>query len=375
MLKKIFLFFFIWKVLTIVFAHLSTFIIPLKTPFTAGKFGWGLPYLVWIWGNFDGYHYMEIAQRGYQYLEQAFFPFYPILIRLSHSLLNLHFIISGEIISNLAFFLSLIVIYKLLIIDKKRGLFCLLLLTIIFFPTSYSYGAVYNDSLFLLLSTLTIYFARRKSWALSSISGAFATSARLNGLALAFFILFEYWQQHKKNNQAFSFTKILKSKIFFILLIPLVFLGYLLFVHLNFGDWRMVFTTMKIWGQDKIIFPPQVFWRYFKIIFLYPTFQLTYWVAIVELLFVLFYLYMIIYSYKKIRLSYWIFFVISLLIPSLTGTFAGMPRYGLHLYPLFLSLSLFLKHKRVLVKTIYFIVSLIVFFICIALFTRGYFIA
>ena len=34
----------------------------------------------WGWANFDGEHYLSIANIGYKGLEQAFFPIYPILI-------------------------------------------------------------------------------------------------------------------------------------------------------------------------------------------------------------------------------------------------------------------------------------------------------
>ncbi len=155
----------------------------------------------------------------------------------------------------------------------------------------------------------------------------------------------------------------------------LFFVGYLLYIQIHFKDWNLLFTTMKIWGQDKLIFPLQVVWRYIKIIFLYPTFQLNYWVSVLELMIVLFYIVVIIYGYKKIRLSYWFFSVISLLIPAFSGTFQGMPRYGLHLYPLFLTIALFLNNKSLKVKVAYCLISILLLLFCLTLFSRGYFVA
>src|SRR5688572_29034439 len=42
----------------------------------------GFPSWVWGFGNFDGVHYLSIAQNGYQALgSQAFFPLFPIIVR------------------------------------------------------------------------------------------------------------------------------------------------------------------------------------------------------------------------------------------------------------------------------------------------------
>ncbi len=394
MFKKILLFFTSWKITVLFFAFLATFIFPMQFKFAMDReFKEDLSYYVWIWGNFDGFHYLNIAKHGPGSFEYPFFPFFPVLIKilfLSVGVITyLPHIIAAQIISNLSFILSLFVICKILLIDKKSRLLNILLLTIIFYPTSLFYGAVYNDSLFLLFTSLTIYFARKGSFLLAGFSGFFATLTRLNGLALFFLVFFEYifsnqtrlknqWDFKKlisKVEQSFVIKKIIKEKIYSILLIPAAFLGYLGYIQLKFGNWNLVFSSMKEWDQDKITFPIQVFWRYFKILVLYPDFEITYWVALIELLFVLFYIFMMFYSFKKIRLSYWIFFVVSMVIPSLTGTFQGMPRYGLHLYPLFLSIALFLKENNNFVKIIYFSISILLLFICLGLFTRGYFIA
>lgn len=382
MVKKILLFFFTWKVVTFLLAYLAIFLISNVPTFESGKFGVSLPFFVKVWGNFDGYHYMEIAQRGYQNLEQGFFPLFPIFMRSFTAVFRTPLIISGQIISNFSFIASLFIINKLLIIDKKKKLFNLLFLIIIFFPTSFYYGAVYNDSLFFLLATLAIYFARDKKWFLSSFCGGLATLTRLNGLSLFFFILFEYvnkdWSLSnlvKQCKKCLGFKEILKSKIYSVIIIPLSFTSYLLYINTVLGSWKSLFSSMKIWGQDKLIFPLIVFWRYFKIIFLYPTFQLNYWVAVFELLMVIFYIFLLFYSFKKIRLSYWILFALSILIPSLTGTFQGMPRYGLHLFPMYLSISLLLNKSSFLGKFLYFAFSIILLVFALTLFTRGYFVA
>ncbi len=384
MRKKIITLILTWRLSLILFAYIGTLYIPFIKRFVAGKYGGLLPYYVWIWARLDGYHYMEIAQRGYQSLEYGFFPLYPLLIHILavpfFSLIA--YLIAGQLISTVFFLLALYFIYKLMRFDNQKRLFPLILLIMLFFPTSFFYVSVYNDSLFLFMATASIYFARKEKFVKSSILGFLATLTRLNGLALLPFILFEYinstpWTWKKLVStikKRFTLKEIKNSKIYYSLLIPLAFTLYLGYIQYLEGSFMALFSSMKTWGQDKLTFPLQVFWRYIKIFISVNPHSFVFWVAVFELLFVFFYLGVVIFAYKKIRLSYWVFMVTCLLIPSFTGTFQGMPRYGLHLYPLFLSLALFLDRKNIVFKIVYFSISIILLALATGLFTRGYFI-
>ncbi len=389
--RKILLLFSAWKILVISFALIATFVLPFKEfpiSFTADPiYGRHLPYLVWIWGNFDGFHYISLAKYGYTVFQHAFFPLFPALINFLTTF-KIHPVIAGQIISNLSFIGALLISFKLFSLDKKGGSFWLFGLAIILFPTSFYFGAVYNDSLFLFLATTSLYFARKKSWAAAGALGALATLTRLNGLALIFPIIFEYLNQTQNPISTWKLSDLrkelakkikpsvmLKEKIYFIALIPFSFLSYLIFTQINYERWTKIFSAMSVWNQDKIVFPLQVFWRYIKIISSFDFANYVYQIALIELFFVLLYIATLIYSYKKIRFSYWLLFAVSILIPSLTGTFQGMPRYGLHLYPLFLSLFLLLENRPTIVKLIYFVISILLLFYSLAHFTRGYFIA
>ena len=79
-------------------------------------------------------------------------------------------------------------------------------------------------------------------------------------------------------------------------------------------------------------------------------------------------------AFRKLRRSYAIFMLLSYLAPTLTGTFAGLPRYVLTIFPGFILLSLWYGSQKPLVKRIYLAINIIAAAILIALFTRGYFI-
>lgn len=366
----------LWKATTLLFAAIGTKLLPLQLAFTIWRdpqykdFGFYLPYLVSIWGNFDGFFYLAIARDGYLAGQQPFFPLYPFIIRLVSLRFGLPYVLSAQIVSLTAFVGALIVVARLLEQDGKRSLFPLMIAVVLTFPTSYSYGATYNDALFFFLATLTLYLGRTRSFGWAGVAGAVATLTRLNGLALFPFLLVEYaLPTTRRPSKEWRLKSILG-----IFLIPLAFLGYALWVNGQFGSWQTLFSAMSVWGQDKVTLPMQVVWRYIKIVLFFPMASLKYWVAVVELGSVALYFWALLWSFGKIRFSYWVFFAVSILIPSLTGTFQGMPRYGLHLYPLFLVLAMAVSGQSRLGKAIYFLVMTALLVFCVVLFTRGYFI-
>jgi hypothetical protein len=250
------------------------------------------------------------------------------------------------------------------------------------------YGAVYNDSLFFMLASWSIWQARSKRWVLASVLASGAVLARLNGLALFGFLLAEYWTHtlsvQKTWQPATLWThmkdvinnpqELVRSGIWAVLLIPLSFLSYLGYIQYQFGDWQKLFATMSIWGQSSATFPLVVVFRYAKIFVSVSPLSLTFWVALVELAFVTLYSALAIWGWGKVRLSYWLLFVVSILIPWTTGTFQGMPRYGLHIFPFFLLLALWFHQAKRWQKIEYVISCVMLAVFIIGCFTRGYFV-
>lgn len=346
-------------------------------------------YPPWIvnWANFDGFDYLLIARRGYGPERVPYFPLYPLSIKwLVSSSDQFPVVLAGQVISVLSLTGALTVWTLLLAKDNLSSLSVLVLAVLCTFPTSYSLTAVYNDSIFLFFASLTLYFGRTRKFFLGGIAGALATLARLNGLALAPYLLIEYFSPELLL-ASWNLKQIVKTvqihlqaprslvSLTGISAIPFAFAGYLFYIQKTFGDWHLLFTSMRQWGQDKTVFPLQTVFRYMKIFTLANPSTITYWIAAIELGFFLWYILMLWKSWKTIRFSYWVFFALSILIPSLTGTFQGMPRYGLHLYPLFIGTALWLRTTSTLNILLYFILASLLYIICLVLFTHGIFIA
>lgn len=379
--------FLFWKIILYTVIFSSNVLIPaasmLKHFDPDYKFNTHTPIAIWVWSNFDGKYYTDIARRGYFGGEEPFFPLYPILIRYVHDITKIRYLVSGQIVSNLAFLAALVLLIKLLAIDGKKSLAYLFFLIIFLFPTSYYYSAIYNDAPFLAFASAAILFSRKRQWLAACIAGSLATATRLNGLALFFFIMVEYLVSDQWNmgqwrlwvSKLADIRQLIADKIIAVTLIPLTFLGYLAYIQITSDHWTDLFTSMKPWGQDKVILPIQVAWRYIKILFIHPNFSYAYSIAAAEFAAVVLYAVLLIFFWKKIRLSYWVLFFLSILIPSATGTFQGMPRYGLHLYPFFLTLTMAVDRFPSIWKWAYFILSFAGLVTFLALFSRGYFVA
>lgn len=327
------------------------------------------------WANFDGEHYLSIAMFGYKALEQAFFPIYPLSISILTSPFHSSFFfnlinatIAGLLISNISFFFALIVLYKLIILDFSKKISILTIVILLVFPTSFYFGALYSESLFLLLSLLAFYNARKKRWILASVFGFIASATRAFGVLLLIAFLFETYQQKEKF-----------KKWFWILLIPLGLVLYMIYQYSTVGDYLAFYRLQTIIGeqhQSGIVFFPQVLFRYGKMItttnIQNPIYQ-TIWLEFITGL--LFFLLPIIGFFKKVRFSYLTYAFIGLLLPTIQGSFSSVPRYAIVLFPCFLILASLLNRFNLILRLLILVSSLSFLVIEATLFLRGYWVA
>lgn len=149
------------------------------------------------WHHWDTGFYMVIARVGYQKAEQtAFFPLYGLLERallpITHNPL-----VAGLIISDIAGFFLLVVLYQLVRedFDEERAGRTVLYLSL--FPTAFFLAAGYNEALFLCLAVLSFYNMRHGQWWLAGLFGFFACLTRSAGIFLLIPFCYEYLRQHE----------------------------------------------------------------------------------------------------------------------------------------------------------------------------------
>lgn len=362
-----------WKLILIIAAYLSIFFIPLAgRNFLGGGFDkYNTTPLFFGWANFDGEHYLSIAQIGYRGLEQAFFPVYPGLMRFLAEQFGVNvttLTVGGLIISNMSFFLSLLILYKLLKLDYSRSLTILTLVLILIFPTSFYFGAVYSESLFLFLCLLSFYFARKGKWFLAGILGMISSATRIFGILLLPALILEAWQLRKS-----------WKEVFWIVLIPFGLITYIFYQWLTVGDPLSFYHLQKIVGpqhESGITTLPQVYFRYIKMMltinFTNPISQTIILEFFVGIIFFL----LPIYGYvKKVRLSYLFFALAGFLLPTIQGSFSSIPRYVIVIFPSFLCLAFILQKNPRSVIVVFILASIIFLILETALFLRGYWVS
>jgi hypothetical protein len=354
--KIVILAFVVWRLLLGVIEFISPYLFPLRTTFLDPV----------RWANMDGGHYLFIARSGYGLYQQAFFPLYPILIRM-FSFLPIPLPYVGIAISHIAFFIGILLFYDVALgVNKKYALWSVVFL--LAFPTSYYFAAVYSTSLFFLLSVAAFWAIEKRRWLAVGALGAFAGFTRVFGIVLLIPAVIEYFRAN---------AKIHWRDVLAIGLIPAGLLAYMIYLYIKLGDAFSFIHVLPAYGSEKsgghIILLPQVFWRYAKILFTVPPTTIEYSVAALEIITFLFFLYLLLRAFKtNLNVSYILYSGIVLILPTLTGTLTSIPRYVLDAFPLFIVMGI--SHNKS-VKMAVLIVMLVGLIVCTSLFLQGYFVA
>lgn len=333
--------------------------------------------LISPFANFDGVHYLSIAQGGYT-TQAAFFPLYPLLINLFGKALGGNYFLSGFLISNVTFLLSLVLLFKLVKKDFSSSVAIWTNIFILVFPTSFFFGSIYSESLFLFLLLSTFWFARQKKWVLASLTGALLSATRLVGVLVLPALAYEFYKANRplKTVSLKASWEKLKEGLY-LLIVPL---GLLVYSYYNFLRWGNAFYFIKAHGElansrsvDKIILFPRTLYRYFKIFLSLPLNQFEWWVAVLEVAVFIGGAFLIYLAYKrKVRMSYLIFSILAFIIPISSGTFSGLPRYISLLFPIYIALAMIKSIKiKVILSALF--VTLEIFLLMY--FASGYFVA
>ncbi len=145
-----------------------------------------------IWTRWDAQWYLHIAHYGYAGHSFAFFPLYPLLIRILTPLSGGQGYLAGILVSNLAFLVALFYLRRLAAERLGPAGAMRALAYLVLFPTAFFFSAVYTESVFLAASVLCFYAARQRRFWLAGLWGAAAAGTRDLGVLLALPLAWEY---------------------------------------------------------------------------------------------------------------------------------------------------------------------------------------
>lgn len=207
--------------------------------------------------GWDTQWYIDIARRGYAWKKAvgtsptAFFPLYPLLIRLGVVLSHRSYLTVALLISNLAFFGALLYLWRLASWELNRAVAGRTILYIATFPTALFFFAGYTESLFLFLTVASFFHLRRNDWLLAGLFGALASATRVTGVLLLFPLLYEYARARN-----FDWRR-LDAGVLGLVLVPLGVVAFMAYLGVTVGDpgafthsqlaWQKIFT-LELWS-------------------------------------------------------------------------------------------------------------------------------
>lgn len=342
----------IWAIFTLTIFYLSFSLLP-HTQLFPHDFLKNL-------ANWDGGHYLGIAEKGYILKSQyVFFPLYPMLINILTKVTG-NFLISGLLISFISILVALNLLYKLVAeyFGKAYGQKVLLLL--LFFPLSFHFLTAYTESLYLLLSISTFLFLRKKKYFWATAFASLASATRLSGLAVVLSLALSIF-----------FTQGLNKKNWVIIFSPLGFLLYCLYLYQQVGDpFYFIQAESQFW-HGGLVLPGSALVFSFKQL-LIPGFILNNFRVLLDFLFACFGIVLVWQVVKKLSLDYAIFSTVSLILPLFSPTIVALPRYLLTIFPIFIVLGF---HKNQYLSLAYQMIGLMLFSLYATLFLNGYWVS
>lgn len=301
-----------------------------------------------MWARLDSIWYMEIAQSGYQvrgdiFTKQssvAFYPLFPYLLKGVGSIVlpsgsgtQENYLILGLLITNALFIFSLVVLYKFIIeLLGDHVIASRAVMLLIFFPTGFVYSCFYSESLFLLVSLASFYFAAKQRWWLAGISGLLSVLTRSVGILLMVPLAVFYMDAIK-----WQIKKIRWNVLF----LGIVFVGlpiFLLWQYSASGNWLAPFQNQAAWDKEfswpwKAFFNPTAFSMF--------TF-------FTDRIFVILSIFLSVFLIRKMStIAYSLYILLSVAVPLFTGTLFSVTRYLGVVFPIFIGLGMLTRKSLI----------------------------
>lgn len=326
---------------------LTGYLVPLVLPFSynpdqlIASRGWLFSPLRFVdmWARWDSGWYLTIIADGYRIVENvhtqsniAFFPLYPIIVKLCllivpDSMVTQELTVAiGVVISNIFLLLSLAILYKIsLLVFKSAAVANRVTWLMVLFPSSFFLSSFYTESLYLLLSLLSFWFALTKRWKLAVLCASLLGLTRLVGI----FILAPLLLLLLLQGQNFKEIKT-RSQLMLLALIPSGLLLFFLYLYSITGDFLAGLRVQSAWNKQladplqSLLFPTGTWW------YITPFDQL------VVVAFLISAVQMIANTTNRLLRPFGLYVLLIICPVLFTGTLDSASRYALVAFPVFI---------------------------------------
>lgn len=338
-----------------------------------------------MWAHYDGERYVSIALYGYDEssgeASPAFFPLYPLIVRsvaelfggpLSPGAVS----VWGVLVSLTALPFALWFLYRITEQgwgeQAARGT----VLILAFFPTTFFLNSVYTESLFLALSTGSVWAVRvRRDLLLACLFAGLAAATRNVGVLLAIPLIYEWW----RNRHEYGWRAV------YLALAPSGLLAYAGYLWWRFGAPLLFREEQAEWGRgfsgpfdalrDAFGLAASSLISVFESGALFQALGGLYYFW--NLLFLLLAYVMLSVGVRWLSVDLTLYGFALVLVPVFFGATAdpllSMPRFVLVAFPIFIALGIALKDRRLIAGWL--VTSVILSLAFTALFVNWYFVA
>ncbi len=248
---------FVTRVVLVVLAMHMQRLIPIKRDM-------GSPTALTVWGNFDTWHYITIAVRGYDRspdgVNAAFFPVYPMMLNGVHRLLGDHLTMTDYrwVAVLISFGFLLAATWALTVLFLQLAPASVATLGVVLFlisPFSFFLNAGYTEPVFIFLVALAFLLGRDRRWWLAALVVAIASATRVTGVFLIPSLLLMAWQAGVG----------WKKLVGIMAVSPLGLLCYMAWQWVELGSPIRFYTVQAHWGsfEDRT-------WQYVEAFFQNP---------------------------------------------------------------------------------------------------------
>ena len=289
----------------------------------------------------DAAWFLAIATRGYDPADgsAAFFPLYPLVIRVVAWLPGIGPLGAALLVSNACFAGALVMLHGLTRLEGMSTRSArLTVLLVAIFPTAFFFLAPYTEGSFLLASVSAFWFARVDRWALAALAGALAASTRSVGVLLVLALGVEAVHRSRQDGRS------VVPRIAASLAVGLGPLLYLAWWRLEHGDGLVPYTAQRNWQREV-----QLPWKTLGDA-VSSTWRLGgYW--LVDLLVVGVVIVAVMAGLRWLRPTYSVYALASLAVPLVyawpTRPLLSMPRFVVVIFPAFWALARAAERGRV----------------------------
>jgi hypothetical protein len=275
----------------------------------------------------DAQWFLRLATTGYAPGDHsaAFFPVYPLGIRIVDLMPGIGPLGAGLLVANAAAFGALLLLHALTRLElgdiaaRRAVLFTAL------FPTAFFLYAPYTESSFLLGSIATFWFARRDRWGWAAVAGAVAAATRSVGIVLILALWIEALAQYRRDGRALLPRLAAAAAV---AIGPLLYAGWWAW---RYHDLWAPLDAQRAWRPDGAQQPLATIWSALQLAWRYQSWWLLD-VTVVTLAVV-----GIVLAGRRIPMTYTVYATSSVLLPLLLPLagrpLLSMPRFAAVVFP------------------------------------------